>query len=503
MLGSAAAQAAQPLRLAMDQKPATLNPRMALDAAGQRLGSLLFRSLTRISKDLDPVPDLASGWESLDGERVWRFRIRKGIADHAGQPIDAARMLGCLEEYRTGGATSLVAKTFPGWNATRLEGKGPDAKIRIELSESDPYLPRNISLLRFFVPAPGAAPCSPPQDTASVIGSGAYRIAGPAPGLSLPGNVLMLEPVSREAGPIRVEFVRDENTRMLKVMRGEADAILNALPLTKTRWVQQHLQERFVVLERPGVTVSYLAFNLKDPMLARPEVRRAIALATDRDSIVRYKMFGFGSLAGSLLSPLLPDSAPVDFPYDPAQAEKILDQAGLVRGKDGVRIRLTYRTTPVREGNETARLFQAMLRKVGIELRIEVVEPAVFAQAVRKGGYQLHSSRWSGVSDASILFNTLRSDALHNRWGYRQPSMDLLLDQARKEQRPARRRELLARVQKQVMEDLPYFPLWYWSNALILDRRWQQSSGFRPEDLSLSGGLDPMIGLSAHPPGEK
>jgi ABC-type transport system substrate-binding protein len=133
-----------------------------------------------------------------------------------------------------------------------------------------------------------------------------------------------------------------------------------------------------------------------------------------------------------------------------------------------------------------------MLKKVGIELEIQVIESAVFAQAVRKGGYQLHSGRWVGVADTSILANTLHSKGPQNRWGYQNPEMDQLLEKARSEAKPEKRRLLWKAVQEKVRDDLPYFPLWYWSNALVLDRNWEKTSGFQANDLSLSGALSPI-----------
>src|SRR3712207_4104229 len=57
------------LPILVDQAPQTLDPRLALEATGQRLGELLFRALTRLDSELAPHPDLASRWESSDGAR--------------------------------------------------------------------------------------------------------------------------------------------------------------------------------------------------------------------------------------------------------------------------------------------------------------------------------------------------------------------------------------------------------------------------------------------------
>ncbi len=481
-----------PFRLLLDQKPGTLNPRATLEAQGQRVAALLFKGLTRIDSNLDARPDAALKWESRLQGKEWRFELPSQTFGELNLPAKNWRE--CLEEYRAGLPPSPVAKALKDWTSTTLDSDG--RTLVLSFSSADPDVPRNISLLRYFHVEGETVPCRVPSPGKPVrfISSGDYQVkAGVRPNSFEPESILVLEPKNpQEHGPLQIEFVRDENTRLLKVIRGEADGVLNALPLAKTRWVQTHLKDRYTLLERPGVTVSYLAFNLRDPLLSRAEIRKAIALSIDRATLVRQKMFGFGQVASSLVSPLLENSAQPALDYDPKRAEELLEQAGFPRGKDGVRLRLTYKTTPVREGHETAVIFQSMLRKVGIELEIQVVESAVFAQAVRKGGYQLHSGRWVGVADTSILSNTLHSQGHQNRWGYQSLEMDQLLEKARSETQPEKRRLLWKAVQEKVQEDLPYFPLWYWSNALVLDRNWERGSGFQANDLSLSGALSPI-----------
>ena len=80
----------------------------------------------------------------------------------------------------------------------------------------------------------------------------------------------------------------------------------------------------------PGVRYQYLAFNLERPYLSDVRVRQAIAYAVDRDSIIRYLYRGFAQKASSLLPPFHwayePDVR--QYPYDPARARQLLDQAG-------------------------------------------------------------------------------------------------------------------------------------------------------------------------------
>lgn len=488
---AAAAQAGdapKPIRVAISYPPVSLNPRSTLDATGQRIGALLFRALTRIDGELRAQPDLASQWQISNDGKTWAFSIRDSLTDHEGQSIDAAAMARCLEEYRVGKPTSALKAGFPTWIRTQAM---PETKqVVIHLSKPDPYLARNLSLLRYFRTG-AAAPCSEPKASEGLITSGILKPASGRLTDLAPQNTLELSNVDPALKPVRFIFMRDGSAMALKLLKGEIDAIQNGLSLTKTRWIQRKHGERFKIFEREGVTVSYTAFNLKDPILKDVRVRRAIAAAIPRQEIVEHKMMGFGSLAGSFLSPLLPEAKVSTFQFDPVAAERLLDQAGYRRSANGTRFSLSYRTTPVREGYETALMIQAALKKIGITVLLDVVEPAVWTAGVRAGKFQMISSRWVGVSDGSIFFRTLHSAQPNNRVRYRDREMDRLLEQAMAEVDDTKRKELLGQVQDKMARDLPYVPLWYWSNAAIVRKPYAQ--GVDAQKLSLSGAYEPLL----------
>jgi len=462
-----------PFRILMDQRPATLDPRLAQDASGQRLGALLFGALSRLDADLRPVPDLASRWSVSKDGRLWSFWLRPDAKDQAGGRIDAGKMTECLEQYRYGKPASPIGKEFDTWKSVRVgvaKTAGETAPLLIELAEPDPYLPRNLTLLRYFKSSASTIPCADPKAGEGMVGSGAYR---PGVWTLTPETEFDLVAVTPDAAPVQFLFVRDETTRTLKLLRGEADAAQNSLTLSKTRWLAREYADRFRVLEREGVNVSYLSFNNADPILSKPEVRRAIALAIPRD-----------------------ETHSIDFPYNPGRARQMLDDAGYPVTKTGQRFTLRYKTTPVREGFETSILVREALAGIGIDVKLDVVEPAVFLASVRKGAYQLYSSRWIGVGDGSILFRTLHSKQPNNRARYKDPEMDRLLELAMKEVDAPKRIELLRRVQVKMAEDMPYFPLWYWKNALILRKDAAVASDANADRLSLSGALEPLVGMA-------
>lgn len=482
--------ASAPLRILLEPPPANLNPRASLDATSQRINELLFRALTRLDTHLVSQPDLAENWVIQDSGKTWRFKIRKDLKDHSGEPIGPSQIKECLENYRIGTPTSAFRTALPYWSATESDRDS----ITIRLNSPDPYLPRNLSLLRYFRSSDSKIPCAEPGPHSSVIGSGLFKAEKWD---FSPQSQFTLIPIHSDQRKIDFIFIQDENTKTIRLLRGEIDAAHLALSLSKTRWLEQTSPDRFQVLTKEGVGVSYLAFNFRDPLLSQKEVRKAIALSIDRETIVHHKHLGFTRLAGSILSPLLPESLSSHFDYDPAQAEKLLDQAGLPRSKSGIRFTLHYKSTPVREGIETALMLQELLQKVGIQIIIDVVEPAVFISSIKKGRFQLFSSRWVSVADGSILYNSLHSGQQLNRIGYHDDEVDRTLDSAIGTTDATQRIFLMREIQKKIADDLPYFPLWYWDVGILLrkDLWLRNRDSFSADSLSLSGSLEPLTHL--------
>lgn len=472
------------IRILLDRAPPTLDPRMALDANAQKLDELIFGSLTLVDHNLRVIPSFSESWSASKDGKTWSFRIQEGLKDSGDQPITSETLRECFENYRVGAPSSPQRDSFPSWIGTRSKGK----EIEFDLSAPDPYFDRNVTLLRYFR-QDGRPPCAPTDPSLPMRYSGEYTLLENWD--REPASLSELHFVPRVEGisPLTFRITRDESVRVMELLRGSADAGLNVISLTKTHWLAERPGGEFQVLEREGVAVSYLAFQIADPILKDVRVRRAISSAIDRDSIVRYKMFGYGTLAGSFLYPTLPEAHPAEIRYDPAAAEKLLDEAGLPRKNNGERFSIRYLTTPVREGFEPALMYRDQLAKIGVRLQVEVVETGIFFSQIDKKNAPLFAARWIGVSDASIFRTTLRTGQPRNRVGYSNPEMDAWLDRHAATQNPEERSSLSRLIQEKMGTDLPYLPLWYWKNALILRK---SIRGVEGKDLSMSGSFRPL-----------
>ncbi|MBU6374611.1 MAG: ABC transporter substrate-binding protein [Bdellovibrionales bacterium] len=467
--------ATQILRLMLDAPPLTLNPRMTQDVQGQRINALLFPALTKQDHQLRIDGDLAESIEADASFSRWQFKIRPNVKDHAGNLIGPKEFLQCINNYRQAQPLALSIQSLEPWKSLELKGQ----TLTFKFDKPEPYFSRNISVIRYFRQS-GHPPCAEPVPHLPIIGAGEFRAQVYS---KAPDSDLTIERLHDDGGfypHAQLIFIRDENTRLIRMLRGQADIVQNAFSPTRFRWIAAHYSNQFRLIEAAGVNVSYLSFNVRHPILSNKKVRKALSLAVPVGALIRGKFGKMVEPASSFISPILPDGTTIELEREnPAKAKSLLDEAGYPIKSDGTRFTLRFKTTPVREGYEPARVLQESFEKIGIKVILEVVEPAVFLASVRRGNYELSLGRWVGVADPSLLERTLRSQAPSNRAGYSDPEMDQLLDS----------RQWL-KVQKKMAEDLPYFPLWFWKNAVLIRNG---ITGIEPAQISLTGALRPLL----------
>jgi peptide/nickel transport system substrate-binding protein len=160
------------------------------------------------------------------------------------------------------------------------------------------------------------------------------------------------------------------------------------------------------------------------------------------------------------------------YDFDPARAEKMLDAAGYPRGGDGVRLRLTLKTSTDEFTRLTSAAIADQWKRVGVVLELRPLEFATFYTDITRGSFQMYTLRWVGANtDPDVfeyVFGSKRMPPVGaNRGHYRNAELDGLLDQARVEMDQAKRKEILARVQEIVAADEPYINLWYVDNVCL------------------------------------
>jgi peptide/nickel transport system substrate-binding protein len=313
------------------------------------------------------------------------------------------------------------------------------------------------------------------------VGAGAYRVVSIKPAeVVLERNPYYVEGVP----PLRrivVRTVRDANARLLMLVGGSADFTQNTVRMDLVDMVAA--KPRLRTETGPSALLSYLLFQNEDPILRDVRVRHAIALAIDRDKLIRGKLGGHAVRATGLIAPshwAYSGDVP-RWDYDPEAARRLLDEAGYP-DPDGPggrpRFSLTYKTSSDLFRVALARLVAAQLAAVGIAVEVRPFEFATFLNDLKKGNFQLASLQSSEVTEPDmywVYFHSSRipskdfSEAL-NRMRYRNPEADRLIEAGRYELDGEKRKQIYARLQWLIAEDLPIVPLWHEDNVAVTNR---------------------------------
>ncbi len=292
-----------------------------------------------------------------------------------------------------------------------------------------------------------------------------------------------------------------ENTAALEanLLSGALDMITGELGLTLDQALafEKRNGARFDVMYKPGLTYEHLDLNLDNPILADKRVRKALVHALDRDSISERLFEGRQPVAHGSVSALdwVHDPEIPKYPYDPARAKALLDEAGWSDLKDGVRhnaagerLMIELMTTAGNRSRELVeQVLQSQWKQVGIDVRIRN-EPArvFFGETVSKRKFTGAAMfAWLSAPE-NVPRTTLHSESIpseDNAWGgqnytgYNNAEMDALLEIIETELDRPKRKALWSRLQRIYVEDLPAIPL-YWRAAAFILPKWL--SGVRP-----------------------
>lgn len=468
--------------LIIESSPTNLDPRVGTDAQSERIDKLLFDALLHRDEHFNLQPWVAERWEIPD-PLTYVFHLRHDVQFQDGRPLTSADVKWTFDSLINGRIRSAKSSTFR--FIERIDTPDPYTVI-FRLKQPFATLLWNVS-----DGAVGIVPVGSGEDfNQHPIGSGPFRLVSITPDRDV---VVERNPQYWGGVPkipkVRFLVVPDTTTRALELRKGSADAAINSL--NPDTVVMLAKDPKLVVERSPGTIYTYLAMNLRDPILKDVRVRQAIAYSLDRRPLIEYLWRGMARPAASVLptQQWAYNSNVPQYNHDPAKARQLLDKAGYTPGPDGIRFHITMKTSTEESTRLLAAVMQQQLRQVGIALDIRSFEFATFYSDVVKGAYQIYSLRWIGGNEDPDIFEHIFDSASlpparANRSYYSNPKVDALIAEGRSTVDQEKRRKAYFEIQQIVAEDLPYINLWYLDNVLVHTRR------LRNVQLSPSGNYD-------------
>jgi peptide/nickel transport system substrate-binding protein len=455
------------LYVGLSSAPSTLDPRNAMDAVGMRLTGLVFSSIVRLGPELEIIGEAASQWSYKNLE--YSFTLRPGLkfvsADGQFFPVTKDDIDFSIETYRASGRFASSLEPIASVESQYDVKAGGNLSIKLKaysatfLTDLTPVkiLPKKI------VQEKGDAFRDQP------IGSGPFRL------VSVDANEIKLKANTEcpYAQPkienISFKIVREDNTRFLKVMKGELDLVQQELPPSKV--VELEKKGGFQIYKYPGLSMTYLLVNLKEKAFQSKDARRALSFALNREEIIRFKLEGLAQPATSVLSPISPyhDGSLAAPKYDLATAQKLIKSSGLA-GKE-----IVLKTSNSTQAVENGKVIANQLEAAGLKVKLQSFEWATFYKDVDQGNFQLATMKWVGTTDPDIYKTAFHSQELppkgRNRGFYSNSLVDSLVDQGRGIEDVRKRIDHYKRVQKIVFDELPMIPLWYEYEVAVASSR--------------------------------
>lgn len=446
--------------IGIESAPASLDPRLAVDAYSSKICRLIYSGLFRVDASLELQPELLESYEQISPTE-YRFTLRPDIQFHDGTPLAVRDVLWTYNSIRDRSVPS------PHYAAFAIIDKLTALDERtFTLILKKPFSPFLMAMTMGILPE---------GRSDKRLGAGPFFLEEEVPDQ----KVVLSRNENYFRGPAQsrrliFRVVRDDNLRVLDLVRGRIDLVQNNLPAALIPYIKK---QKDLVMERaPGINYSYMGMNLDDPILKRRKVREAMAHALDRKKIIAYKLAGMARPATGILAPMhwayVKPSA--EFPYDPKRARRLLDEAGYP-DPDGPgprsRFQLIYKTSSKRDRVGLARLMAQYLQQVGIDVIVTPYEWGTLFRDIRTGNFQMYSLTWVGVTEPDIYYYTFNSSQIPphgaNRDRYINPAIDKLTDVGREISNRSERKEIYGEIQNIIASDLPYISLWYEDNVLV------------------------------------
>jgi peptide/nickel transport system substrate-binding protein len=495
-IAAGAPATAKTLRVASAFDPQTMDPHALALLYHTRVITQVYEHLVTRSKDFQLEPQLATAWESLDGGRRWRFKLRPGVKFHDGTPLTADDVVFSLERS----AAAPSQRNFHLRNMTGVR-RVDDLTVDVLLNATDAVLPEKTWLIAIMSKAWAtkhnvlkAQDYNGKQETyavRNVNGTGPFKLQRYEPdartvllanrdwwGWKQPG----LPPADKAVSEVHYVVMFSDATRLAALASGEVDLVLDP-PFQDVARLKQ--DKRVKLTEVTDIGIQYIGFDQARNELEGSDirgrnpfkdvrVRRAVYQAIDVDLILQKVLRGQAHPTGAFVSRLVDGYDPKLAPrlkYDPAAARALLNEAGYAEGFGVV---MDCVNTAFREA--VCQAVAAMLAQVGIRVRLQSTPAAQFFPKLTQATTSFYEVGWTPGTDPYNIFAALfrthdnAGNGTFNAGRYSNPKLDALIDAIRVEPNLDKRRALIGEALQLLNTDLPMVPLYHRTLAWAMRR---------------------------------
>jgi oligopeptide transport system substrate-binding protein len=513
-------------------EPASLDPHLATQAADYNVLSALFEGLVAEDPvDLHPVPGVAESWDISPDGLTYTFHLRAIARWSNGDPVTAQDFVASCRRVLTPSLAAenayllyIVrgAEAFHRGQSADIASVGIDAldakTLRITLAHPAPYF---LSMLNHPVwfpvhlptiekNGPAAQRGNPWARPGTLVGNGPFVLREWRAGQRI---VVARSPTYWDAAAVRLReidfypFTVDAEERAFRA--GQLH-VTDALPPAKIdayrraqsnpgasqllsdtspdmggtpmprgtgvppvgsnqRSTKPDLHPPPLLRIDPLLGTYFYRLNIVRPPLNDVRVRRALALAVDRQAIVEKILRGDQLPASAFTPPGMAGyTPPAGFPTDFAAARRLLAEAGFPGGKGLPPLELLFNSSESHRAIAEA-VQETWRRELGVEVRLVNMENNSVLDARRTGSFQILRSSWTAdFADPQNALALWTGDSGNNFTGWTDPTYDALLRQAELAPDPVQRLALLQQAETRLLDAAPLIPVYYYTHVFLL-----------------------------------
>jgi peptide/nickel transport system substrate-binding protein len=399
------------------------------------------------------LPRLADSWQQ-DNPNQWTFQLRQGVVFHDGAPFNADAVIHTLNRTLDTNLTCITRTKY--FDGVSIDAEAvDDYTIRFTTAEPNPILPTLLAQLAV------SSPNTPVGEyTGEPIGTGPYRFQSWTQG----SDVVIVRDDSYwgeipEVTSATYVWRSESSIAAAMVATGEADLAFSIAP--------QDANNPETDKVYPNSDSAMFRLSVDIPPLNDIRVRKAVNLALDREAFLGSIVSGEAQIATQQVGPnVLGWNADLEpWPYDPAEAMRLLDEARADGVPVDTQMRLIGRPAMFANSNEFVEAVGEMLRGVGLNVQIETLEMSQWLEMANKPFspdrrpnifLTMHDNN-SGDAAFTVYFkyhSDGRQSELHD------PELDALIENAATlsdEERAATYNEVFRKIYEDIVSDVPLF----------------------------------------------
>ncbi|WP_044479294.1 peptide ABC transporter substrate-binding protein [Paenibacillus antibioticophila] len=485
----------QTLRINLSSEPPTFDPAQAQDSQANTVLKLMYEGLTRMDEAGEAQPAAAESWE-IDGTK-YTFHLREGATWSNGDPVTANDFVFAWERVlspETLPAPPYAYQLYYLKNAQEFnEGKITDFSqvgvkavdehtLEVELVTPTPYF---LGLTSFYTFYPVHQSVKDDQawavDANKMITNGAFTLTTWAKGQSI--EVTKSDSYwgkdEIKLNKVTMSLVNSGATELASYRNGELDRAGHPngeIPTDQIPIVQQELKDEVEI--KGTASTYYYEFNVTAEPFDNVNIRRAFAMAIDRQAIVDKVTLGGQLPAYGYVPPGIKGvndefRNEVDdkayFKEDYEEAKKLLEQGMQEKGYTQLpEITLMYNTS---EGHKKIALAVADMWKknLGVDVKLENQEWAVFLENRQSLNYQVARAGWSAdYNDPMTFLDMWVTGGGNNDSGYANADYDALINQAKSTDDAAERNEAFKKAEENLIKDNQVLlPIYYYTSVSV------------------------------------